>query len=174
MKVDVAGDCSVLVAVSAAELAAFALTYETLDYENVKTQALVSVLLREIDRKTGRQLAGGELEIDALPDPDGGCLLMFTQKPKSEETEAVFFAADITPCIDAARAAKKLPAPGRSDLFQTASGLFLLLTGCSAALQRLLSEFLVLLPQSRLQAARLEEQGRCLIAGRALEILRGA
>ena len=55
------------------------ITYEDMDYSNIETRRVIWTILDTVRRDTGRDIdPSGNLMIEAAPDTDGGCLLMFT------------------------------------------------------------------------------------------------
>ena len=55
------------------------ITYEDMDYSNIETRRVIWTILDTVRRDTGRDVdPSGNLMIEAAPDTDGGCLLMFT------------------------------------------------------------------------------------------------
>ena len=157
---------------SEAELKTSDLTFETLDYADGRTRRLVETLLSAIAAQTGWRCAATQrLQIDALPDLHGGCLLIFSRLPLHAAQDAVFFGTDASAFIDAARAAPDKSSD--STLFQTADGLYLLVRACTPELQSFLCEFLEPVTCSTLLKARLWEWGRCLAETNALEVLGG-
>ena len=119
MEFDVAGAGSVLVGLTAAELRENGLTFETLDYGNAATRALVARLLRKAAEETGALLLPeAPLRIDVLPRTDGGCLFLFSRQTQdlSAPKDCAFFSDDIFAMIDAARACRTQVCARRSAL----------------------------------------------------------
>lgn len=55
------------------------ITYEDMDYSNIETRRVIWTILDTVRRDTGRDVDPSvNLMIEAAPDTDGGCLLMFT------------------------------------------------------------------------------------------------
>ena len=176
MEFDVAGAGSVLVGLTAAELRENGLTFETLDYGNAATRALVARLLRKAAEETGALLLPeAPLRIDVLPRTDGGCLFLFSRQTQdlSAPKDCAFFSDDIFAMIDAARACRTQGFALGGALFQNDRGLILLQRLCTASQRRVLSEFLRPLASDPLERVRLEETAQCLIEKNALKVLCG-
>ncbi|MBR3552831.1 MAG: hypothetical protein IKN72_05530 [Clostridia bacterium] len=174
MEFDIVGTGSVLVSLTKAELSAQGLTFETLDYENAATRALVARLLHRAAETTGRCFLHREpLSIDVLPDGNGGCLLLLSQPVLPGGGSCAFAGEDIFALIDAARACRVQHCATGGTLFQKGNTLVLVLLDGTAAQRRILREFLQPLPADALLVARLEESARCLIADDALKVLGG-
>ena len=55
------------------------ITYDEMDYSNIETRRVIWTILDTVRRDTGRDVdPSGNLMIEATPDANGGCLLMFT------------------------------------------------------------------------------------------------
>lgn len=55
------------------------ITYEEMDYSNIETRRVIWTILDTVRKDTGRDVdPSGNLMIEAAPNPNGGCLLMFT------------------------------------------------------------------------------------------------
>lgn len=55
------------------------ITYEAMDYSNIETRRVIWTILDTVRRDTGRDVdPSGNLVIEAAPDVEGGCILMFT------------------------------------------------------------------------------------------------
>ncbi len=68
-----------IVGLSCDEMKDLDITYDEMDYSNIETKRVIWTILDTVRRDTGRDVdPSGNLMIEAAPDTDGGCLLMFT------------------------------------------------------------------------------------------------
>ena len=74
------------------------ITYEDMDYSNIETRRVIWTILDTVRRDTGRDVdPSGNLMIEAAPDTDGGCLLMFTvASGRNKKSETVVLKANAT------------------------------------------------------------------------------
>ncbi len=55
------------------------ITYDEMDYSNIETRRVIWTILDTVRQDTGRDVdPSGNLVIEAAPDTEGGCILMFT------------------------------------------------------------------------------------------------
>ncbi len=68
-----------IVGLSCDEMKDLDITYDEMDYSNIETRRVIWTILDTVRRDTGRDVdPSGNLMIEAAPDAEGGCLLMFT------------------------------------------------------------------------------------------------
>ncbi len=68
-----------IVGLSCDEMKDLDITYDEMDYSNIETRRVIWTILDTVRRDTGRDVdPSGNLMIEAAPDTQGGCLLMFT------------------------------------------------------------------------------------------------
>ena len=68
-----------LVGLSRADMEKLDITYEKMDYSNIETRRVIWTILDRVRKRTGRDVdPSGSLMIEAAPDSEGGCFLMFT------------------------------------------------------------------------------------------------
>lgn len=74
------------------------ITYDEMDYSNIETRRVIWTILDTVRKDTGRDVdPSGNLMIEAAPDPDGGCLLMFTvASGRNKKSETVVLKANAT------------------------------------------------------------------------------
>lgn len=74
------------------------ITYDEMDYSNIETRRVIWTILDTVRRDTGRDVdPSGNLTIEAAPDADGGCLLMFTvASGQNQKSETVVLKANAT------------------------------------------------------------------------------
>jgi len=157
------------------------ITYDALDYASVETRRVIWVILDRVREATGCDIdPSGQLLIDAMPRPTGGCILFFTLRGgcaetafgasdrvlrKQEQLMAAFEFADIDALLDCAAAyAKSLRFEGArlftlSELY-TLEGRYRLLL-CPAlelcAVKRFFSEYAVFCGEDSFAACHTRE-----------------
>lgn len=78
MKCRMLSENGIEVELSRAELQAFDITFENLDYANTETRRVLWTVLDEAGAQLGRPIdLSGRMLIEARPDGDGGCILAF-------------------------------------------------------------------------------------------------
>ena len=79
MRIEAITRRKIVVELSAEDLDALDITYDALDYESVETRRVIWVILDRVRESTGCDIdPSGQLLIDAMPRPAGGCILFFT------------------------------------------------------------------------------------------------
>ena len=179
MKIDLAGEKSVLVELSKEDMTEFNITYDDLDYSNVPTRKVLFCIMEKIRLETGKTIGQTDkLKIDVMPDSKGGCLMIFTDCAGEElvvkKEDLAFICEDINNLIDCARALKKsgLACPETS-LYSSTDGYILTTSNCNNLQKKLISEFAKCERVSILDLERIREYGECIKSGNALEVLCG-
>ncbi|MDR2525597.1 MAG: adaptor protein MecA [Oscillospiraceae bacterium] len=79
MRIEAITRRKVIVELSAEDLAALDITYDALDYASIETRRVIWIILDRVRETTGCDIdPSGQLLIDAMPRPTGGCILFFT------------------------------------------------------------------------------------------------
>jgi hypothetical protein len=79
MRIEAITRRKIVVELSAEDMSALDITYEALDYASVDTRRVIWVILDRVRECTGCDIdPSGQLLIDAMPRPTGGCILFFT------------------------------------------------------------------------------------------------
>ena len=79
MRIEAITRRKVVVELSAEDMTTLDITYEALDYASVETRRVIWVILDRVRESTGCDIdPSGQLLIDAMPRPAGGCILFFT------------------------------------------------------------------------------------------------
>jgi len=79
MRIEAITRRKIVVELSAEDLTNLDITYEALDYASVETRRVIWVILDRVRECTGCDIdPSGQLLIDAMPRPTGGCILFFT------------------------------------------------------------------------------------------------
>jgi len=89
MRIEALTGSKVVVELNADDMQQLDITYEALDYADVDTRRVIWIILDHVRESTGCDIdPSGQLLIDAMPRPDGGCILFFTIK-SSEALELI-------------------------------------------------------------------------------------
>lgn len=68
-----------IVQLSCDDMTKLDITYDEMDYSNIETRRVIWTILDTVRQDTGRDVdPSGNLVIEAAPDVEGGCILMFT------------------------------------------------------------------------------------------------
>jgi len=79
MRIEAITRRKIVVELSAEDLNDLDITYDALDYASVETRRVIWVILDRVRESTGCDIdPSGQLLIDAMPRPAGGCILFFT------------------------------------------------------------------------------------------------
>lgn len=79
MRIEAITRRKIIVELSAEDLAALDMTYDALDYASIETRRVIWIILDRVRETTGCDIdPSGQLLIDAIPRPSGGCILFFT------------------------------------------------------------------------------------------------
>ena len=79
MRIEAITRRKIVVELSAEDMTTLDITYEALDYASVETRRVIWVILDRVRESTGCDIdPSGQLLIDAMPRPTGGCILFFT------------------------------------------------------------------------------------------------
>jgi len=79
MRIEAITRRKIVVELSAEDMTNLDITYEALDYASVETRRVIWVILDRVRESTGCDIdPSGQLLIDAMPRPTGGCILFFT------------------------------------------------------------------------------------------------
>ena len=79
MRIEAITRRKIVVELGADDMSALDITYEALDYASVETRRVIWVILDRVRECTGCDIdPSGQLLIDAMPRPTGGCILFFT------------------------------------------------------------------------------------------------
>ncbi|MCL2299494.1 MAG: adaptor protein MecA, partial [Firmicutes bacterium] len=89
MRIEAITRRKVVVELSAEDMTTLDITYEALDYASVETRRVIWVILDRVRECTGCDIdPSGQLLIDAMPRPTGGCILFFTLRGGNPEPAA--------------------------------------------------------------------------------------
>jgi len=81
MRIEAITGRKIVVELSAEDMQQLDITYEALDYASVETRRVIWTILDRVRESTGCDIdPSGQLLIDAMPRPTGGCILFFTIK----------------------------------------------------------------------------------------------
>ena len=165
MRIEAITRRKIVVELSAEDLDTLDITYDALDYASAETRRVIWVILDRVRETTGCDIdPSGQLLIDAMPRPTGGCILFFTIRGgcaepfppapdqvlrKQEQLMAAFEFPDIDALLDCSRAyAKSLRDEegrlfARSELYSLGGRFRLLVCPARepAALKRFFSEY---------------------------------
>ncbi len=79
MRIEAITRRKIIVELSAEDLSSLDITYEALDYASIETRRVIWIILDRVRETTGCDIdPSGQLLIDAMPRPSGGCILFFT------------------------------------------------------------------------------------------------
>ena len=79
MRIEAITRRKIVVELSPEDMTTLDITYEALDYASVETRRVIWVILDRVRESTGCDIdPSGQLLIDAMPRPTGGCILFFT------------------------------------------------------------------------------------------------
>ena len=148
MRIEAITGRKVIVELSPEDMDRLDITYEALDYASVDTRRVIWIILDRVRECTGCDIdPSGQLLIDAMPRPAGGCILFFTMRGgcaefalgtaervlrKQEQLLAAFEFAGVDALLDCASAYARRLHSGSDQLF-SASELY-----CDGARYRLL------------------------------------
>ncbi|MDR2753640.1 MAG: adaptor protein MecA [Oscillospiraceae bacterium] len=120
MRIEAITRRKIVVELSEDDLASLDITYEALDYASLETRRVIWIILDLVRENTGCDIdPSGQLLIDAMPRPAGGCILFFTLRGggadpfgaghapalrKQEQHPAAFEFANTNALLDCARA----------------------------------------------------------------------
>ena len=126
------------------------ITYDDMDYSNIETRRVIWTILDTVRRDTGRDVdPSGNLMIEAAPDTDGGCLLMFTV--------AIYEFENLDNLLDFMRF---LPDNSRRIFTKESKYRLEIPTETANGLQRILNEYAKFVGKSKLAAAHTYEHWR--------------
>ena len=110
MRIEAITRRKIVVELSAEDMTTLDITYEALDYSSVETRRVIWVILDRVRESTGCDIdPSGQLLIDAMPRPTGGCILFFTLRNGSGEAETLPAAEPFAPpCERALRKQEQL------------------------------------------------------------------
>jgi len=81
MRIEAITGRKIVVELSCEDMEQLGITYEALDYACVDTRRVIWIILDRVRESTGCDIdPSGQLLIDAMPRPTGGCILFFTIK----------------------------------------------------------------------------------------------
>jgi hypothetical protein len=81
MRIEALSRKKIIVELAADDLTALDISYEALDYSSIETRRVIWLILDRVRETTGCDIdPSGQLVIDAMPAPAGGCILFFTLK----------------------------------------------------------------------------------------------
>ncbi|MDR1734969.1 MAG: adaptor protein MecA [Oscillospiraceae bacterium] len=79
MRIEAISRRKIIVELGEEDLSALDITYDDLDYSSIETRRVIWVILDRVRETTGCDIdPSGQLLIDAMPSPAGGCILFFT------------------------------------------------------------------------------------------------
>ena len=172
MKISADGKETTIIEFSKEELEGCRLTYENISRDTIRSRTVIFTIITEAAKLSGNERVIDEnTRIDILPDGTGGCVIVLNNVPHtSERLRCVLLFSENADCFfDLARAVKKSTF---SSLYKTDGGYALYLEGESTQLGRY-GEFGDPLFCDELYRHHLDEHGKLLIEGNALEILGG-
>ena len=173
MKISVSDEGTAVIEFSRQELEQCRLTYENISRNAIKSKTAIYTIITETAKLSGNErIIDENTVIDILPDGEGGCVIILNNVlPERAEAEcAVLFSKDTDCFFDLARA---MGGGGSfSSLYATPYGYALYLEGSSDFFVSC-SEFCDVCRCTEAYRHRLDEYGRLLIDGNALEVLCG-
>ena len=87
MRIEAITRRKIVVELSPEDMDTLDITYEALDYASVETRRVIWVILDRVRESTGCDIdPSGQLLIDAMPRPAGGCILFFTLRGNTDPT----------------------------------------------------------------------------------------
>lgn len=197
MRIEAITRRKIVVELSAEDLDALDITYNALDYASAETRRVIWVILDRVRETTGCDIdPSGQLLIDAMPRPTGGCILFFTLRGaepfgpavapeqvlrKQEQLTAVFEFPDINALLDCSRACAG-GLRGESERLFTRSELYTLgerfrLLACPArepaAMKRFFSEYAVFCGEDSFAADHTREHWQPVGESQSFERLGG-
>jgi len=138
MRIEAITRRKIVVELSAEDMTTLDITYEALDYASVDTRRVIWVILDRVRECTGCDIdPSGQLLIDAMPRPTGGCILFFTLR--GGESAAEPFAPPCEPRSALRKQEQLLAAfefPGLDALLDCAGAYVRSLSGGDALLTR--------------------------------------
>lgn len=179
MKIDIAGEKSILVELSKEDMSEFNITYDDLDYSNIPTKKILFKIIEQIKLETGKAFDNTEkLQIDVMPDSSGGCLLIFTDCANNMIAIAsqsyTFYTSCYDDLVDCARAfSKKITDYPDSSLYKFKDTFILHVSNCNDFQKATLFEFADYCNVDEAEKERLDEYADCIIKKDALKILCG-
>ncbi|MDR1464556.1 MAG: adaptor protein MecA [Oscillospiraceae bacterium] len=199
MRIEAVTQRKIIVELSAEDLRTLDMTYEALDYTSIETRRVIWVILDRVREATGCDIdPSGQLLIDAMPRPTGGCILFFTLRGgaaepfsvgvppqrilrKQDQLMLAYEFSDVNALLDCARSCACSAAEedgalvGDSELYTDGKRFRLLLCPAQdiAALKNFFSEFGRLCGEGIYDISATREHWRCLTRERALESLAG-
>ncbi len=144
------------------------ITYDDMDYSNIETRRVIWTILDTVRRDTGRDVdPSGNLMIEAAPDTDGGCLLMFTvASGPNKKSETVISKANPTRIYEFENLdnlldfMRFLPDNSRRIFTKESKYRLELPTETATELQRMLNEYAKFIGKSSLAVAHTHEHWR--------------
>lgn len=144
------------------------ITYDDMDYSNIETRRVIWTILDTVRRDTGRDVdPSGNLMIEAAPDTDGGCLLMFTvASGLNKKSETVISKANPTRIYEFENLdnlldfMRFLPDNSRRIFTKESKYRLEIPTETANGLQRILNEYAKFVGKSKLAAAHTYEHWR--------------
>lgn len=157
------------------------ITYADMDYSNVETRRVIWTLLDEAKHYLGKEFEiSDDLKIEALPSPDGGCLLFFTisRKPLRFKVNAgnssfAYRFENIDCAFDVARTVSEREKRGLKSSLYFYDGEYVL-TLCGKLRHRVamkLAEFADPINHSEHKINQITSEEYCLIRDNALDRL---
>lgn len=174
MKIESLSNGCLRVWLSSGELTRFGVTVETMDGSELRTRRMLEKLLSATYRKQGERCAPALAEVIPV---DGGCVLLLTPRRRAMGGALVFRPLDLEALYALAERWRAVPDAPCTSLYELNSEYRLVVHTVGVlplSLRRLLCTHGEPLGYGAAAAAALEEHGRLLCAGRALETLLGA
>ncbi|MCL2106345.1 MAG: adaptor protein MecA [Oscillospiraceae bacterium] len=85
MRIEAITRRKIIVELNEDDLSSLDITYDALDYASIETRRVIWVILDRVRETTGCDIdPSGQLLIDAMPRPTGGCILFFTIRGGAE------------------------------------------------------------------------------------------
>lgn len=78
MKIEQKESGRVKITLNTEDMKRYDITFAELDYSRIDTKRIVWELLSKARNETGFEFCGGNLLVEAFPEPDGGCVLYFS------------------------------------------------------------------------------------------------
>lgn len=144
MNIEIATAHSVLVELSADDLCAWGLSFDSMDWENARARNVLRWILCEIRAKTNCGFATQTTQVDLLPARNGGCLLIVSSADEepAEQRADVCALENIDALLDClAWLHTGKPGLNRSELFRREGVYFLIVFGADDERCNRLREF---------------------------------
>ncbi len=182
MRIDAPGEDTIIVELTSKDMNELDITYEKMDYSNIETRRVIWTLLDRAGHILGREIdPSGQLQIEAIPDKNGGCVLFINvhaqpayvcRAAKKERKMSVLESDGIDAMLDFARAVCECDDVQNSQLYEN-HGRYRLIMPSHPTLERIASEYFITRQNSGVERERTCEHWHCIADKNALNVLAG-